>query len=219
MKRYQDLTSDELCALTTDEIDRYCDIEMMLESNPVVDCPHKPTLEDHGIKQEDQYFECKNILFKSREDAETFQSMTIYADSYNYTTGYDFRFAQEQKSSGIIDKVFYTEHDLLRAADVLSKNKKASDTYDSAMSDYTKYKDKSSGVVNNIYDAIRLAKEKVRKVELAQATWEKYLNLSDGDIETAEKFFRDSYSDEELIDKILGTKGGDAELKQDDKES
>ena len=206
MLRYTELSQAALAALEEEDIERLVDIELAHDGIMPVSPPSEVSAShpNSHITKDQKFYEVGGVLFKNESDALTFAKMERFKEDYDYSTGYDFKYP-----TAITDQpapVFlYSKEAIDRHAAIIVNHKEAKEAIEDHRKDYEEYKKAMTKVRTNIWNAISEAQSKQRKVDEARNTFEKYIELANGDKAVAIKFFKKTYKDyDELIAAVIG---------------
>ncbi len=205
MKRYSDLTHEELIVLKDDDVERLIDIEIANEGIMPVSKPEVPTLEAEGIVASEVAFEVGGILFKNEDDAITVARMDSFTTNYNYQVGgYDYKWLDPVIDRTITRRTFYKQADIVRIKEILVKNKSKRKEYESRKKDYDEFLESTGKIRNAVYSFWREALNLQQEIDEAKAILEKYRALADSDETVAINFFKNTYKTrEDIIAKVL----------------
>lgn len=207
MKRFSELTSEELVALEQEQIDLLIELEIAYAGIEPVIMPTKPTLEDLGIVKNDCYYQVGSMLFVKEEDALQVSGMDRVSEDYDCNIGYNYRYTKPVIDSAVSKVMYYKQEDITRVQPALARNKAKLNEYEPAMKAYNQYTKETSGIRQRVYSAISEARDLQEEIDLAKKQYDKYLVLADNNTEIAENFFRNTYKNKEyIIEKILPTK-------------
>ena len=206
MKRYTDLTHEELIVLKDEDIERLIDIEIANEGIMPVACPVVPSLESEGIVKSEIAYEVGGILLKNEEDALTVSRMEQFNTSYDYQAGgYNYQWLDPVTERTITKKNFYRQTDIVRIKELLQRNKSKREEYDKLKNEYDKFLTVTGKIRDAVYSFWREALNLQQEIDEAKAVLEKYRGLSDGDETVAINFFKNTYKTrEDIIEKVLG---------------
>ena len=195
LKRYTDYSNKELSEMTDEEIEKLVDIECMLAG--VVSKRIEPIyMKDPDIPEPDaNVYKVGDFMFTRLEDAERVKDCVNACEStcrisYDYAYGYENGYLVSYSDPVSVDKKStYTRDTYDRVKDIFVKRDKVKKDneylkkqFNSESESYKEIRDK---VENAVYEAIK----KQSELETAKIIYERYLNLSNGDALTAEKFF------------------------------
>lgn len=206
MKRYTDLTHEELIALKDEDIERLIDIEIANAGIMPVACPVVPSLEDEGIVKSEIAYEVGGILFKDEKDAITVSRMEQFNKNYDWKIGgYNYPWLDPITERSITKQNFYRQTDITRIKEILQRNESKRKEYDTHKNEYDKFLSETGKIRDAVYSFWREALNFQREIDEAIAVLEKYRGLSDGDETVAINFFKNTYkSREDIIEKVLG---------------
>lgn len=206
MKRYTDLTKDELADLTDEDLQRYIDIEIAYAGiTPVIEPVPVPDF-DPGIKPKVKAYEVCGIVVKDIKDAQTIAGMKTYSADYDYYgSGSNYKYLTERYNRDEIKTIyFYEKDDVTRIKAQLKDRKDTVDHYNEMKGDWDKYQEKTSSCRSEVMTAYREAVHYQRRVEHGKQQYERYLKLAEGETSIANRFFSDAFKDDqEMLDAIL----------------
>jgi len=202
MKRYSEMTPEELVALTDDQARRLIDIEIAFAAIKPVEVPVEPTLEAAGITASVIGYKVADLVFRDEKDAQAVAALPILKEAYSYSISYHHKWLEPTERK--VEKVaFYRQEDVLRIGTALKENEKRRDVYDKQKSDYNEYARKTTDISSAVWHAVREAKDKLSEIEAAKRAYQKYLGLADGDHQIAAKFFLDAFKENEGLVKTV----------------
>lgn len=205
MKRYNELSKDELSQLTEEEIKTLVELEVAYAGVLPVICPVSPIKPEVSIKAEICAYECFGLIFKRLEDAVALSGMEVMSSEYDYRgAGCSFHWLMPKTYGKAVEKKsFYTQEDVMSIKDKQSEYNKAKSNYDSELSAYEKYSSSISKIKEAVYSTYYEALNFKKSVELANIQYKKYLGLAEQNHEIALKFFLDAYKDyPEIIEAV-----------------
>jgi hypothetical protein len=209
MKRYTELDTAELVALTPEQIETLIDLEIAERGIKPVTMPSKPLCIDAGIKPTEDYWQIghsyyDSFLVKSEADMKAIQSIPVFRTEYG-KAGDKYKWIIPTELT-IKKALFYKEEDIAKVSTVLQKNQIATERYETDKKLYTKYSEAIADIRQAIMETVDNAKARYRTISDAQANFAKYLTLADGNTEIAKRFFRNAYKDDkDIISAILGS--------------
>jgi hypothetical protein len=203
MRRINDLTDEEVLALTEAEIQRYADIECAEEGLPLLgevpECPEKPSAIPDVV-----VYKIGSIEFFKEEDArkvEAVLSQSALCD-VNYIGNrwsQEFRCARPELSTPSVstEKVF-TEAQARANEIAINTYLDRKAVYEKKAAEYKKINDATAKVRSRVYDRISEAQAKIREQERVVALYQKYLALADNDVTIAFRFFENALQNMDL---------------------
>lgn len=212
MKRFNELTTEELVVMNDSEIETLIDLEVAHAGILPVLPPKPKELPLVDIKPTIEVFEIDNVIFTRMEDAAAFQKMERRKTEYNYSsTGTNYmwlRPVEESFQNSIQAKKYYTEADVMRVRQALIHKKEIENENLAAKTEYEKFLKDTNDIREEVHgayrDAVRLTEKRVQ----AEKIYSKHLELADGNAAIAEKFFRDAYKSEpEIVEYTLKRRG------------
>lgn len=215
MKRYTDYTTKELANLTEEEIKTLIEIECMV--NGIATCYEKPDLKTvEKLPQPDvEVFEVCDIKFLDKEEAIALlelirNSKSIVRTDYDFSGGYSERYVKPDTDYATLSsskyyskEAYYSMKETARRKSEAEKhNRKIMEVYNERMEEYRKLE---SEVNSAVYEAV--AEES--KFDYVKKVFERYVAMSDGNIDVAKNFFNNTeYS--YLLERILEEGGFNA---------
>lgn len=215
MKRYTDYTTKELANLTDEEIKTLIEIECMV--NGISTCYEKPDLKPvEKLPQPDiEVFEVCDIKFLDKEEAIALlelirNSKSIVRTDYDYSVGYSERYVKPDTDCATLSSSKYYSKEAYdsmketarRKSEAEKHNREITEVYNERMEEYRKLE---SEVNSAVYEAV--AEES--KFEYAKKVFERYVSMSDGNIDVAKNFFNNT-EHSYLLDRILEEGGFNA---------
>jgi len=206
MKRYTDLTHEELIVLKDEDIERLIDIEIAHDGIMPVGCPVVPSLESEGIIKSEIAYEVGGIMLKNEEDALIVSRMEQSNTAYDYQAGgYNYQWLDPITERTITKKNFYRQSDVVRIKEILQRNKSKREEYEKLKNEYDEFLTVTGKIRDAVYSFWREALNLQQEIDEAKAVLEKYRGLSDGDETVAINFFKNTYKTrEDIIEKVLG---------------
>lgn len=204
--RIADLTQKELVALTQEEIARYKEIELMIHGlvwpvrpvEPVAPAVPRPT---------EKYFQIGDLLFKEEEAFSAINNYQAYTEEYDYYgAGYTYKWVKPTELSST--PKFYYKEEVIRAVGAeLKAHKTAKEKFDEELKVYTKEMQACEAVVTEINEMIEQAHRHTYAMQVIGQTFDKFVELSNGDTGLSMKFLVDKYS-QASVDQWLMWKEG-----------
>jgi hypothetical protein len=204
MQRYTDLNVEELELLTEAQIQKFIDIEIAFAGVQMVPKPLKTESFNFQIKPKASAFYVKGVLVADKKVAEVLQNAVVYRENYTYPD-YDHKYLEEQGDREIAEKEFYLKDDLAAVKSQIAASKKAQDEYNAANKIYCEYEQQVDAFQTEVLDAVNEARRLMGRRRQAQAAYDKYMDLADGDDIIACKFFLDAFAGQpDMIEYVLG---------------
>lgn len=204
MKRYTDLSVEELANLTDEQIQKFIDIEVAFAGVQMVPKPLSYEPFNFQVKPAMKAYSVKGVLVASRKVAETLQQSIVYQENYNYPD-YDHKYLEEQKTQEIDIREFYLKEDLETVKTQVAAAKKAEAEFKAANKLFCEYEQQTSAFQTEVLEVVNTARRIMDQRRQAQVAYDKYLNLADGNEKIAVKFFRDAFFNyPKMIEYILG---------------
>lgn len=196
MKLLNEMSTEEICALTEDQLDRRVKLECAEQGIPLI--PEKPTLESFDIVRSETGYGISgtSFLFKDLNIAKEFLTLFekhqagIYKKTYSWQIGYDIEWMEKEELSLKIETtMFYNREVISSREDFLIKRKNIKDAYEKDLKDYESSREKFRKIADAVYSDFYEAKAKKKSIEDAKKTFSEYLLLADGDTARATVFF------------------------------
>ena len=211
MKKLENYTNKELSILTDEEITNLIDIECMSAGVPL-SIASKPILKEvpEINNPTTEIYVVDNYNFTDKEEASKLADLLTSAKSrvttdYNYNAGgSNCKYYKEYTPTINVKNVFcYSKEEyndlqnvLKLKNDIENYNKESIDNYNESMSERNE-------IVNTVWDAIRNAQNEMRKINEALNIYKKYIELSDGNEEIAQNFFKQNNKISEYFDVVI----------------
>jgi hypothetical protein len=181
------------------------DIEIMHAGIVPVDVPVKPDLASVGIVQDQIGYRVGGLIFVNEQDAMTAAAMDLLDEKTDYNIGWTYKWFEPCMDKRVEKVMAYSQEAVMRCAKALQENEQKRGPYEKAQRTYSEYLAKTGAIRQAIRATIVSATEKQREIKLAAETMEKYLALADGNVETARKFFRNTYKNRpDIIATVIG---------------
>jgi hypothetical protein len=204
MKRYTDLSMEELNALTTDEIQMFVDIEVACAGIQMVIKPLPIEVSRIAIVPTISAYSVKGVIVEDLEVAKVLQNAVVYTANYNYPD-YDRKYLDEKKDPGIETHQFYRKEELDQVKSQVTAAKEAETDYKAASKVYCEYQQQTDAFQHEVLGAVANARQVVYQRQQAQIAYDHYLNLADGEALIAAKFFRDAFKGQvDVLNHVLG---------------
>lgn len=196
MKKIQDMTIDEICELTEEQLDRRIKLECADQGIPLLKEP--PTIEAFDLTKDVVAYKINGVEFyiKNQESAqellkflEKIQS-DLFREKYDWHMGYDIKWLQREESEfSITTELFYRQDLVKEKEQFLIKRKNIKDQFEKEKKDYEESSSKYRKIANGVYADYYEAKRTKEQIQKAQDTFKEYVSLADGDQEKAKSFF------------------------------
>jgi hypothetical protein len=204
MKRYTDLTTEELANLSSEMIQKFIEIEVAFAGVKMMPKPLPYEPFNFQVKPAMKAYSVKGVLVASREVAEILQNAVVYKEQYNYPD-YDHKYLEEQTTREIDEREFYLKQDLEAVKSQVATTKKAEEEFRAANKLFCEYEQQTDAFKAEVLEVVNEARRIMDRQRQAQAAYDKYLNLADGNEIIAKKFFRDAFlSYPDMVEFILG---------------
>ena len=202
MKRYDEMTNEELYDLTEEQISILIDYECALEGIPLL--PEKPIApESRDFKPDTDIYEVKGMLFTNKEEAISVLGLLLNSNMVNYSYSNGFKriipLDDYYKPELKMEKYFSTEMYAL-----IQEEKDSYDRilkqYQERQKDYDEAYKLRINIVKDITEAISCAQEEQYKKQKYTGEYKRYLKLSDNNKDIALNFLRNAHTDIDDID-------------------
>jgi len=197
MKTYWDLTKQQRVRLTRDEVEAFCDQELMqagvLRPDPW-DETESPLMPELGT---DAFFEVGGVIFKTLEQAQAFLDLAPMKSEYDYSTGYDYKYVVPISSS-VETKSFYRQDSLLANQAALAKVNSRKEARRAKAEEYEAAHKKIAEATIALLSDYDTCLDYARQAAKIQATFDEYLTMCDGDEALAKSFLAKVFEQEEV---------------------
>ena len=207
MKRYMDLTQEELLAAGQDDkqVELLIELEIMHAALVPVEAPVDPRVQCPPLKPTIKMYGVGGLYFSKPEDAEAVVALRPARTDYDYSIGSQYKYLDTIKEFSVDAVLLYDRTELGKIQAQLKVAKATNDAYESALNDFTSYKDKLDEIRNSVIGAIDEARRMARTAAAAAAVLARYTEMSAGDAKIARTFFRSTYKDDpDIISAVLG---------------
>lgn len=214
MKRYTELTDEELLALTSEQIEELIDVECMLEG--VAFLPEEPVPpESISVGPDLTVYIVGGEKFKCKPDAQRVADLMnslLRFESYYLSGRYDYDGPQGVKPAteptdtiSIREERYWSPELYSKYKTVLAAHKEAVKRYDKARKEYDGIAAERASITAKVNEAISAAFEKKANREEVERLFARYLSLSGGDRKQALSFYLlgQKRHDEEFIREVL----------------
>lgn len=198
MKKWDDLTTKEIAELSREEVQKYIEIELMVQG---IENPKPPYYEDEPdstLEKKDKYFQVGSLLFKTAEEANAVLNLNPYKEDYIYAVSYNHKFAVPLDNKDIQQVFFYRQEDIQSQKEniklsekVKSSNNQKKYAYDNALNAVAK-------IENPMLLSWEQAKDRKLFLSKIRDTFEDYKKLCNGDAGLALSFLHKVYSADEI---------------------
>ncbi len=215
MKRYTDYSQRELVRMNDGEIEKLIEIECMHHGVSAIYIP--PVLK--AIEEIDEadkvVYEIFGIYFTDIDEAYEFMEFlstckSVIKIDYDYNFGSKYKYIKQQKEGFNINQFKCYSKELYEIVEEKLKNNKDNEEYNAVLTSNHNEKMKYyEEIKKEVWDAVHAAYRDEGKFFDAKCIFEKYIEMSDGNIEIAKAFFaKTEYS--HLIERILNEGNYDA---------
>lgn len=161
------------------------------------------------IKPKVKCYQIGDFWFDDYESAERVRvllnSLMVYRIDYNYQVGYDYKYLKLNDEIMLRESVLFDENQYSTA---LIKHHTQQKEYEERMKLYRKIADQRQTIVNKILEKIKDAKAELKEYEQKVSEAKRYLELVNGDVEIAGRFFTKVYKDADIRDFISSDDDG-----------
>lgn len=211
MKKLEDYTNEELSLLTEAEVENLIDVECMRAGVPLSITPKPVLKESIEIKSPTtEIYQVDSYYFTDKNEADQMATLLSSVESrvttdYNYNAGgSDYKYYKKYETSTSVKKSYcYSKEEYNDLIDILKARKDIDEYNRIALKEYDNSISERRETVNKVIDAINDAKYEMRKINEALDVFNKYVELSDGDMDIAKKFFKQNSKVSEYIDDVL----------------
>lgn len=191
---YKDLSKEELAALSDYGVEQLIKTEMMEQSVKVVGEPEPFTLLKPRLKTE-KFYSVAGVLFKTMSQAEKFLALNPQKDDWSWNATSEFKYS-EPMTSGINVVELHVKEEVLEKADELVAWASQKIEYDGMRTKYDSYCRTKGNIAKAVWEAVRSAREEIRKASEIRDAYYEYIQLANGDEEVAKKFLFKTYGEE-----------------------
>lgn len=204
MKRYTDLSIEELNSLTDEQIQKFIDIEVAFAGIQIVIKPLSAEVQRITIVPTLSAYHIKGVLVEDLEVARILQSAVVFKTNYSYPD-YDRKYIEEVTETGIETQQFFHKEELEQVKGQVTAAKEAETAFKAANKLYCEYQQQIDAFQHEVLGAVANARQVIYQRQQAQAAYDRYLNLADGDEDIAARFFRDAFKGQvDALNYILG---------------
>jgi hypothetical protein len=212
MKTFEHLNDTELVSLTQDEINHYIKLKKAETGVRLLTLPDTPTYQDVPSPDVELY-EVAGYAFADKQKAQEI------ADAINKNISLAFKVDYDYWGSGSSDYKYAKPYDGSLEAigiqrvfsqpvynsikTVIASNKKVREAWEKLKSEYEAEDEKATEIVNNIYDAINPARDRLAQFQTYKTRITEYLQLANGDRDIAWNFFDKAYSVEPSVKSMI----------------
>ena len=198
MKRLSEHSREELVNLTDEQYDMLVDLECMYEGAPLsIEKPRYkevPTVPEPNVEV---YEICGFVLTDKAEADKLVEAINALQScvelDYNYRVSNDYRYISEKKvkpAKEIRTREVYTRDSYQAIQSILENIKIIKEYNDEIREDYEERCEQRNNVIHDISEAIRTAVDELEALRAATEVYKKYLDLSNGNEEVAQNFFK-----------------------------
>lgn len=208
MKLLQDMSTEEICALTEEQLDRRVKLECAEQGIPMM--PEPPNIEAFDLVRSVTAYQVSGfeLYFKGPEAAKEVAALlerhqaTIYRRNYDWRTGYDVEWLERSESDIKIEtKMFYDSAVVRDREQFLVKRKTVKEDFEKQKKEYEESREKYRKIADGVYTEYYAAKRLKDSIESAKKTYQEYVSLAGGDTDKARVFFDKAFKDK-LSDEV-----------------
>ncbi len=196
MKTYWDYSEKERSEMMEEQVRSLLDVELMTKGVKKVEAPILKPIQSVKVATE-IWFEVNGAFFKSAELAQQFLALDPRKSTYEYSCGYDYRYACVIEPK-IEQTQLYSRQELLNLATILQENKAAKDYNEQATTEYEKQKKETDKVLEGVWSNWYECRKEAAEHKKLRDTYDEYVTLTKGDIALAETFLKKVYTEEEV---------------------
>lgn len=196
MKKFEELTEEELTFLTEEQIEYYVDLACANQGIPFLPPHPGPKPEKKGLLQTSVIaYEIGGIITKSLEHAQEIMRVMFEDKLYHsdYKGGlYDYKYlreADEYHQPKVEVRHFYKKEEVDSLFEKLKNFETQVESWEKALKEYNSIENQRADIYSDIIDAVYAAKENVKRKEGYRKEFEKYLQLAEGRAKVAYNFF------------------------------
>jgi len=203
MKRVDQYSDDELLALNDEELGHLVAIEVAYVGiipvrKPELEEPIKPELE-----KTEKFIKVGDYLVKDMAEAQKFMDIKLYTSEYDWSgAGSDYPYPKTA-ALDVQETMLYSKVAVKKLEDDLKSYKKLKEAYDSAWRAYRKYNDETEGCQNEVWGRLQKIRDDQYKFETLKVEAERFLVLSEGNINVAKTFFEKAYGEDECAAMVV----------------
>jgi len=195
MRRYTDLSKEELAVLNNEDIKHFIDLEIAIAGIKPVIKPVPPVLAEMKLQKTETAYEVFGILFKEQADALAVSQMKVLRADYDYygSGSYEYRYLTPNESNAVKTEQFYTKEEVKAHSQVIKENMVLQKAYNEAEKAYNSFVTETKEIRDAIYGAVNDARAFFTQVEKMKQQYQHYLKLTEGDEKIARNFFDNAY--------------------------
>ena len=204
MKTFYELTDKEILGLTDEEIERYCDIELMRAGVIKPIAPIRPKDPEPMDIRKEQYYEVslnyRSIVFKTLEQAEVFTKLEPLSTDRVYEFEREVSVISYSRDLSIKTIEVANSDDVNKYKVKAGLYKKEKEEYDKLFKKYNEECSAFQEITEGVFDKRREVENKNRQIDKIIETFEGYLVLADNDKKIAFNFLKKAYSWDDVIE-------------------
>lgn len=201
MVRYWDLSTKEKATLTEAQVKAFCDVQLMEKGivNPGV-LP-EIVIPEMPVMQQEEWFEVCGLLVKTHEQASQILLAQPHISDYEYSMGYDRKFAKPCDGTVKVVKLFLRS-EVLALRSVLVEIKEKTDEKEKREREYEKAFKACRDAVADIWTDYYESQEREALLQTIRDTYNKYQDMCDGDPSVAMRFLLNTYNKSDVCEAL-----------------
>lgn len=215
MKNFNDLTDLEISELTSEEIERYVDYECAMEGIQLLP-PHPGNPPEKVEAEKDtEIYTVGEFVFLSKESALKFFDF-VTENGFYRIEGYQenrrviLANPEDYYYPKMSSEMIASEQSYAKSKQQLDIYKTEKKRYDAIKERYDNAKKERQGILDGILDKIQEAVTRIKEQKQLRTIFNRYIDLADGNRETALKFLLNANSDaSELYPDLVKELSGD----------
>lgn len=199
MKRLEDYADEELLNMTEEQVEDLIDLECVHEGVRLLpELPVKPT--EKPPEEDFEFFEIEPLQLVDRKDAtliaETVADMDRVESKYESGPSYTRIVTGSKKEEPSIQKkTKFSEKYLNEVKATKQRIDERNKEYKGLKDEYDTVSEARSSIITNVLDKIKEARQAGKRLLALRDESHRYLKLSMGDKEIAQRFMSDAYPD------------------------
>lgn len=194
MKTFDELTDEEVLALTDEQVERYIDLACAEEGVPLFVAAPEPPAPSAAAVGDVTLYKVADVLFVNRDDAETVAGLISSAprmDSHFVGTDYSMRVVRPFDREEEVGTVkFFSDARWAAVRDQVQKDKAAKEEFDKQSKAHQAAVRARREAAEPIRERIERVWEEHRERERIGRVFDQYLKLADGDRAVALRFLQ-----------------------------
>lgn len=206
MKPFDELTRQELVALTDEQVARYIALAVAEEGIRPVDPPVPQMTGEIDAVPTVTAYKAHGLYFMDENDALLVAQMAVFEDNTDYAFGYNnkYKWISRAAECVVTGEKFYEKADIDKHREKLAAIASDKKRYETERDAWRKYTESTSKLHEWIYGKLRGARQRQAEIDRAAVSWKQYLDLADGNEDVARRFFEKAYGDDpELCSEVM----------------